>query len=179
MNVDQSNFEMTIRLERKDGIPAFGAFLRCEDEHDDNAVIWINVKSSMCPYFGESVIDSEEIKRGLIQTIMHEFGHALESHFRIPVNEEAIEKACTDWKSYFDAQPEGQQNDITPEECFLVLSQQHPILIEVIQSKIEKKHCKSAEELARFVGNRDDDEFLTTLILGSTIYLWNRSPTLS
>lgn len=94
---------ITIRLERHDAIPAFGAFLRCEPPHDQSPVILLNVFAAMSPECdsdeGPIQVTREERKRAIITTIMHEVGHALESHFKLPVNEDAIEQACQDWES--------------------------------------------------------------------------------
>lgn len=97
------SLSLTIRLEREDDIPAFGAFFRCEEQHDESPVIVLNVQALMAPECedeqGNPVpLTREERKRMVITTLMHEFGHALESHFGLPVNEEHIEKACADWE---------------------------------------------------------------------------------
>jgi hypothetical protein len=88
-----NKLSMQIRLERNDAMPAFGAFLRCEAEHAESPVIFLNVEACM------SLDDAstEEIKRNIITTLMHEFGHAMESYFRLPDNEEAIDTAIDDW----------------------------------------------------------------------------------
>jgi hypothetical protein len=53
---------------------------------------------------GEPVpMSLEDRKRLIIESLMHEFGHALESHFQIPVNEDAIEAACMAWESAFNS----------------------------------------------------------------------------
>jgi len=94
---------LTIRLERNDNIPAFAGFLRCEPPHPDNHVIVMNVEACMGGLVdeegGEIRQTSEERKRLVITSLMHEFGHALEAHFNLPVNEEAIEGACADWEA--------------------------------------------------------------------------------
>ena len=91
--------DLTIRLQREDALPAFGAFLRCEQQNDESPVILMNVQSIMAPDLIDNENEArEEQKRILISTLMHEFGHALESHFRLPVNEEAIEAACEAWE---------------------------------------------------------------------------------
>lgn len=97
-----SNFNLTVTLERNDSIPAFGAFLACEPD-DGSKVIFLNVEACLSPELldenGNTVLSSiEERKRILVDTLMHEFGHALEAHFKLPHNEEAIEKACADWE---------------------------------------------------------------------------------
>lgn len=101
---------LRIELQREDNIPAFGAFLRCEEQSDESAVILLNVAACMCPEAQEEdgtlvAITREERKRLIISHLMHEFGHALESHFKLPVNEEAIEAACQDWEKL--SQPYG------------------------------------------------------------------------
>lgn len=102
-----------IRLERDDTIPAMAGFLRCEPPDDNNNVILMNVAGIMLPEGedeqGNPVPMSREVRlRGVIESLMHEFGHLLESHMRLPVNEDAIEKACASWESAFDkARKEG------------------------------------------------------------------------
>ena len=95
---------LKIRLERNDEIPAFAGFLRCEEQHTDSAVIVMNVEACMSPVSqddegGAVPITREERKWLIITSLMHEFGHALEAHFRLPVNEEAIETACMAWEA--------------------------------------------------------------------------------
>lgn len=41
-------------------------------------------------------------QRLLISTLMHEFGHALEQHFKLPDNESAIESACISWDESYE-----------------------------------------------------------------------------
>lgn len=101
--------KLEIKLARYDSLPAFGAFLRCEAEHEHSPTILLNVEACMAPDYldedGNSVeLTREDRKRLIISTIMHEVGHALEQHFRLPVNEEAIEKACIDWEEAFAKQ---------------------------------------------------------------------------
>ena len=98
--------DIQIKLERDDTIPAFGAFLRCEPPSDKNHTILLNVCGLMSPICddgdgGDVAVNREERLRFVITTLMHEFGHVLESHFRLPVNEEAIEKACEEWESLY------------------------------------------------------------------------------
>lgn len=103
-----TNFSLSIKLERDDSIPAFGAFLACEPE-DGRHVILLNVSACLSPELdsddGPVCMPVEDRKRLVIATLMHEFGHALEAHFNLPHNEEAIEKACADWElAYIQAQ---------------------------------------------------------------------------
>lgn len=108
---NQNMLNLNIRLERDDSIPAFGGFLRCDcpDRDKDHAVILINVQAVMSPELesddGSLVpMDREERKRLLITTLMHEFGHALESHLNLPDCEDAIESVCEAWeKAYYES----------------------------------------------------------------------------
>ena len=100
---------LDIRLERNDSIPAFAGFLRCEQQHEGSHVIVLNVQACMAPdaEFEDGStqrLTREDRKRLVITSLMHEFGHALEAHFRLPVNEVAIEGACEAWESAFDSQ---------------------------------------------------------------------------
>ena len=97
-------FSLSIRLERADDIPAFAGYLRCEAQHQGSHVILMNVQACMAPVVlsedgTESPMSREDRKRLIISSLMHEFGHALESHFGLPVNEEAIENACMEWEA--------------------------------------------------------------------------------
>ena len=97
---------LNIRLEREDDMPAFGAFLRAEEQHDDSAVVLINVQAVMHPEPTDvdgnaTPMSRDDRKWLLVSTLMHEFGHVLESYLRLPVNEEAIEKACQEWDSAY------------------------------------------------------------------------------
>lgn len=114
MNPNTLNFSMAIRLERADEIPAFGGFLRCEAQHDNSPVIVLNVQWCMAPELADEdgapvPMTREDRKRLIITTLMHEFGHALESHFRLPVNEEAIDAACMQWEEAFEAAEKNTQ----------------------------------------------------------------------
>ena len=101
------NMDIQIRLERDDTIPAFAGFLRCEPPSDKNHIILMNVAGIMSPVYddgsgGEILVNRDDRIRIVISTIMHEFGHVLESHFNLQVNEEAIEKTCEEWESLFE-----------------------------------------------------------------------------
>lgn len=102
----KTNLTLSIRLERDDEIPAFAGFLRCEKQHEGSHVILLNVAATMSPELTDEhgkpvAMPRHERKRMLIEHLMHEFGHALEAHFKLPVNEEAIEAACQSWESAY------------------------------------------------------------------------------
>ena len=42
-------FSMQLRLEREDMLPAFAAFLKCEEQKDDSHVVLVNVQALMVP----------------------------------------------------------------------------------------------------------------------------------
>lgn len=102
------NFDLKIvrmdNLKYDEDQPAFGAFLR-HAEHDDTKphTIYLNVSAiiggDMVDETGEDVTESVDRKQLLISTLMHEFGHALEAHLNMPVNEYHIEKACQDFEA--------------------------------------------------------------------------------
>lgn len=104
---------MQIRLERDDSLPAFAGFLRCEEQHSESPVVLVNVQMIMAPEHEcndgtTQEMSREDRKRLLVTSLMHEFGHVLESYFRLPVNEEAIERACEDWEqAYMKSAPPG------------------------------------------------------------------------
>lgn len=97
---------LTLRLERDDSIPAFGGFLAAREDDGKCDVILLNVQRLMSPELLDASgavvpVSREDRVRNLIQVMMHEFGHALENHFRLPVNEAAIERAAVAWESAF------------------------------------------------------------------------------
>ena len=101
---------LQLRLERDDSIPAFGGYLRCEcPDPAHNHVILMNVQAVMSPELeyedGQSTPQTrEDRKRLIITTLMHEFGHALEAHMKLPDCEAAIEAACEAWETQYAKQ---------------------------------------------------------------------------
>lgn len=98
--------DIHVRLERDDGIPAWGGYFQCVPPSPRNHVILLNVTALMSPNCvddqGQPVeMSRKERKRTMVTTLMHEFGHVLERHFRLAHNEEEIEKACEAWESRF------------------------------------------------------------------------------
>jgi hypothetical protein len=95
---------MKLTIVRNNDIPAFGAW-HCPPlgEPVEEGVILLSVEACFGPLLDEAgnevPMDSEERKRLVIETLMHEFGHALESHFCLPDNEAAMEAAISSWKS--------------------------------------------------------------------------------
>lgn len=112
---------MDIRLERDDALPAIAGFLRCEEQHSDSPVMYMNVQMVMAPEHdcadgSVQEMTRDDRKRLIITSLMHEFGHVLESYMRLPVNEEAIEKACADWEAaYMKASRHSQGEYDSPE----------------------------------------------------------------
>lgn len=100
---------LNIEIKRDDSIPAWGAYLRCEAQHEGSHVILANVQAIMAPSLKqedglEVPMSRDDRKRLLIITLMHEFGHALEKHMGLEVEEEAIEQACEEWeRAYLEA----------------------------------------------------------------------------
>lgn len=101
-------FKMRIRVEGHNDIPAFGAFL-CPPLKRRMVVpvIYLNVAACCDPKQVDIEGNATEMtvndrKRLIIETMMHEFGHALERHFKLPVNEKRIEAAIKSYDSAFD-----------------------------------------------------------------------------
>ena len=95
---------MTMEFEIKvqDGLNAFGAYLR-PSVKEGKAKIFIDGK--MIFKEGELLIDGEPYdppnstkKEMLIETIMHEFGHALEDLFDVEFGEDFIEKCVEKYR---------------------------------------------------------------------------------
>lgn len=93
---------MRIQVLRNDHLPAFGAF-HCPPpgEHPDVGLILLNVEACLGGFADEDgnevPMDSADKKRLMIETLMHEFGHALEHHFGLGDDETAIEAAIASW----------------------------------------------------------------------------------
>jgi hypothetical protein len=99
--------QLTIQLHRDDTMSAFGAFLRCDCAGPNTPVVLLNVYACMAPVLQDSEgnpveLTREDRLRTVIGSLMHEFGHALEKHFDLPVNEEALEKVCAEWEGRFE-----------------------------------------------------------------------------
>lgn len=88
--------KLVLRIRRDDEIPAFGGWCSCKDPTCDlHNTILLNVEG----HFGELEeadgtpveMSNADRKQAMIQTLMHEFGHALEQYFGLPANEEMLE----------------------------------------------------------------------------------------
>lgn len=92
---------MRISIHRNDDIPAFGAYLRKDGPIGNDPMILINVEAifdALCDEDGNAVsVTTDERKRILVETMMHEFGHVLEHFFGLDDNEEEIERAVASW----------------------------------------------------------------------------------
>lgn len=107
------SLNLNIRLQRDDSIPAFGGFLDCHcQNHDHDHVILMNVQAVCAPWLDDEngkqcPQTMDDRKRLIVTTLMHEFGHALLAHMKLPQEEEAIEKACMDWEAAYLRGQEG------------------------------------------------------------------------
>ena len=92
-------------LKDEEGDPRFAAFLRYRKPKEGRPdIIYLNVYACMSAVAEdadgtEHSITNEERKYLIITSLMHEFGHALEYHFGLPVNEEVIENICCEWEA--------------------------------------------------------------------------------
>lgn len=110
-------------VHRNDDLPGFGGFLRpC---HPSVAQILpmsiiLNVGSLFSPTLTDesggavSVTPKERI-RNVITTLMHEVGHALESHFNEDLGEESIDAIITGWERQWRTGSNGGLEPIDPE----------------------------------------------------------------
>ena len=89
---------MKIEIKKYDGLGALGGFAQ-GSVNNGKGIILIDTKSifkdgELIYEDGETVVmDNNEKKRVLIETIMHEFGHALEEFFEAEFEEDFIEQA--------------------------------------------------------------------------------------
>jgi len=94
---------MKIRVNRGDSLPAVGAYLRnMEGPVDDEPLIVINVDYLLGELVDEDnnpvEFTTDDRKRAIVETIMHEFGHVLEHWFNLEVSEQEIESAVQSFK---------------------------------------------------------------------------------
>ena len=88
---------MKIEVKKYDGLGAFGAFAKGSVK-DGNAIILIDTqtifKDGELIYDDGSKVDlsTQDRKKILIETLMHEFGHALEEFFETEFDEDFIEQ---------------------------------------------------------------------------------------
>jgi hypothetical protein len=92
----------TISIYRHDDLPAFGAYLRSDGPPDNHPLICINVPAIFDNFVDDSGNDVpcalEDRKRLMVETLMHEFGHAMEHFLGLEVNEMAIENAVESFR---------------------------------------------------------------------------------
>ena len=88
---------MKIEVKKYDGLGALGAFAKGSVK-DGNAIIIIDTqtifKDGELIYDDGSKVDlsTQDRKKILIETLMHEFGHALEEFFETEFDEDFIEQ---------------------------------------------------------------------------------------
>lgn len=102
---DAETQSLKIKVVRDDSIPAFGAWHSCKDKKcPNNNVILLNLEA----HFGDMVyadgspVRKLSAKRSfdiLIETLMHEFGHALEQFFKSEFSEQRMEKITASFRA--------------------------------------------------------------------------------
>ena len=92
----------TIKIIRDNSIPAFGAWCAGSIAANDPTIL-LNLEvcfDDLVDEEGNDIIQTtEDKKRIVIETLMHEFGHALEEFFNLEFNEDEIERICTSYQS--------------------------------------------------------------------------------
>jgi len=116
--------QMRVSVVRDDTIPAFGAW-HYDPAHKFKGAVLLNLEACFGPLEdgdGKPVTDMntlEDRKRVVFETILHEFGHALETFIGMDHNEELIERAVTTW-------PWVPKNHLQPDEKPSVLPMMPP-----------------------------------------------------
>ena len=82
-----------IVIKRDDEINGFACY-HARDKNDTKTVL-MNVEAT----FIAGITENMDIKRIMVENLMHEFGHALEEFYKLEFNEDFIEKAV---QSYYD-----------------------------------------------------------------------------
>lgn len=88
-----TNLKLTVR--RSDIIPAFGAWHHCGECEFDNTIL-LNLEAIFgeCLYSDGTVAEmtNQDRKEVLLDTLMHEFGHALEQSLGLEIDEVRLER---------------------------------------------------------------------------------------
>lgn len=103
---------LKVKIARADGLPGFAAYLSGTVSHagactvdltPNQALILLDVEAS----FDDNCIVSdsgpvtrtpEECRRGLIESLMHEFGHSLEEFFDLEFDDDWVEKVVLSYR---------------------------------------------------------------------------------
>jgi hypothetical protein len=100
------NHNIKVVITRDDTIEAFGAYCSPSIKEEKQGLVLLNVFASFCA----AIEEGESPARIIIETIMHEVGHALEEYFGREFNEDMIEEIVEQYKGKY------KFNTPTPEE---------------------------------------------------------------
>ena len=94
----QNNFK--VQIIKNDEIDGFGAYATPSIKTNEFGVVLFNLEANL----GAS-IENEEVsfKEMLIETIMHEVGHALEEFYNLEFDEERIERIIETYRNKYSS----------------------------------------------------------------------------
>ncbi len=100
--------KLDIKIVKADGIGGFGAWLAGHQKENGKGIILLNVEAHFKDgaLFDEDgnikTLDSDEKKRFLIETLTHEFAHALEEFFEMEFDEDFVEAVSTSYDGEYE-----------------------------------------------------------------------------
>jgi len=99
---------LKLKVVRDDSIPAFGAWHSCTDQEcPNNNVILLNLEAMFGPQVYEDGSPADPMSSAqcvdvLIETLMHEFGHALQGFFKVEFDEAQLERITKSFRQSAD-----------------------------------------------------------------------------
>lgn len=98
--------KIEFKIVRADGLPSFGAYLSDSINDPEKGLILLDVEAHFGDVFecedGSNVdMTNNDRMQLMIQTLMHEFGHALEDFYKKEFDEDWIDSIVESWKSKY------------------------------------------------------------------------------
>lgn len=94
---------INIHITRDDSIPAFAAYCSPSIKEEDAGLVLLNIAATFCSV--AEYPDDIGAKEVLIESIMHEVGHALEEYLGLEFDEERIEKIVEQYRVKYGIVP--------------------------------------------------------------------------
>ncbi len=93
-NLQNVTNRFKITAVRHDDMDAFGAYASSSIESEEGGVVLLNVEGTI----GTCMEHEIEPKQMIIETLMHEFGHALEEWYKCDFDEDRIERIIESYR---------------------------------------------------------------------------------
>lgn len=88
--------KFTIEVQKDDEIDAWGAYVQ-NSVYEEKAIVLINIKANLITSIEQKI----SLKEMIVETLMHEVGHALEEWFDLDFNEERIESIIESYREIY------------------------------------------------------------------------------